>query len=78
MDEEMFKVNELLCEILEKLKDKDPIMKALFLDHKIDNKRRDLPTRLEKLEPTKLEVFIQLEEEFLNKINELLEDDINE
>lgn len=78
MDEEMFKVNELLCEILEKVKDKDPIMKALYLDHKIDNKRRDLPTRLEKLEPAKLEVFIQLEEEFLNKINELLEDDINE
>ena len=79
MDKKMFEaMNELLSELLEKTKDKDPIMKALYLDHKIDQKRRMLPMRLEKLEPAKLEVFIQLEEEFLNKINELLEEDINE
>ena len=59
MSEEMFEiVNELLEKVLEKNKDKGPIMKALYLDHKIDNKRRTLPTRLEKLEPTKLEEFI--------------------
>lgn len=71
MNEEMFEImNELVKNILEKNKDKDPIMKALYLDHKIDAKRMDLPTKLEKLESVKLEEFIQLEEEFLNKINE--------
>lgn len=47
MSEEMFEiVNELLEKVLEKNKDKDPIMKALYLDHKIDAKRMDLPTKL--------------------------------
>ena len=79
MSEEMFEiVNELLEKVLEKNKDKDPIMKALYLDHKIDTKRTDLPTKLKKLEPVKLEEFIQLEEEFLNKINEFWGDDTNE
>ena len=79
MSEEMFEiVNELLEKALEKNKDKDQIMKALYLDHKIDAKRMDLPTKLKKLEPVKLEEFIQLEEEFLNKINEFWGDDTNE
>lgn len=78
MDEEMFKVNELLCEILEKVKDKNPLMKALYLENKVDIKRLELPMKLEKMESTKLEKFIQVEEEYLNKINEILEDDINE
>ena len=79
MSEEMFEiVNELLEKVLEKNKDKDLIMKALYLDHKIDAKKMDLPTKLEKLEPVKLEEFIQLEEEFLNKINEFWGDDTNE
>ena len=79
MSEEMFEiVNELLEKALEKNKDKDPIMKALYLEHKIAAKRMDLPTKLEKLEPVKLEEFIQLEEEFLNKINEFWGDDTNE
>ena len=75
----MFEImNELLDKVLEKGKDKDQVMKALYLDHKIDSKRMDLTTRLEKLEPAKLEEFIKLEEEFLNKINEFWGDDINE
>ena len=79
MDKNMLKaINELVSEILEKVKDKDPIMKALYLDLKVDNKRMNLPMKLEKLEPTKLEEFIQLEEEFLKKINEILGDDTNE
>lgn len=79
MSEEMLEiVNELLEKMLEKGKDKDRVIKALYLDHKIDSKRMDLPTRLEKLEPAKLEEFIQLEEELLNKINELWGDDTNE
>ena len=48
MDEEMFKVNELLCEILEKVKDKNPLMKALYLENKVDIKRLELPMKLEK------------------------------
>ena len=71
-------VNELLEKVLEKNKDKDPIMKALYLERKIDAKIMDLPTKLKKLEPVKLEEFIQLEEEFLNKINEFWGDDTNE
>lgn len=79
MDKNMLKaMNELVSEILEKQKDKDPMMKALYLDLKIDNKRMNLPMKLEKLEPTKLEEFIQLEEEFLKKLNEILGDDTNE
>ena len=79
MDENMLKAtNELVGKILETQKDKNPIIKALYLDHKIDNKRMNLPMKLEKLDPTKLEEFIQLEEEFLNKINEILGDDNNE
>lgn len=79
MDKNMLKaMNELVSEILEKQKDKDPMMKALYLDLKMDNKRMNLPMKLEKLEPTKLEEFIQLEEEFLKKINEILGDDTNE
>ena len=79
MSEEMFEiVNELLEKVLEKNKDKDPIMKALYLERKIDAKIMDLPTKLKKLEPVKLEEFIQLEEEFLNKINEFWGDDTNE
>lgn len=79
MDKNMLKaMNELVSEILEKQKDKDPMMKALYLDLKVDNKRMNLPMKLEKLEPTKLEEFIQLEEEFLKKINEILGDDTNE
>lgn len=79
MDENMLKaMNELVGKILETQKDKNPIIKALYLDHKIDNKRMNLPMKLEKLDPTKLEEFIQLEEEFLNKINEILGDDNNE
>ena len=79
MDKNMLKaMNELVSEILEKQKDKDPMMKALYIDLKIDNKRMNLPMKLEKLEPTKLEEFIQLEEEFLKKINEILGDDTNE
>lgn len=79
MDEEMFEImNELVKNILEKNKDKDPIMKALYLDHKIDAKRMGLTTKLKKLESVKLEEFIQLEEELLNKINEFWGDDTNE
>lgn len=79
MDKNMLKaMNELVSEILEKQKDKGPMMKALYIDLKIDNKRMNLPMKLEKLEPTKLEEFIQLEEEFLKKINEILGDDTNE
>lgn len=79
MDKNMLKaMNELVSEILEKQKDKDPMMKALYIDLKIDNKRMNLPMKLEKLEPTKLEEFIQLEEEFLKKINEIFGDDTNE
>lgn len=55
MSEEMFEiVNELLEKVLEKNKDKDPIMKALYLEHKIDAKGMDLPTKLKKIRTSKV------------------------
>lgn len=70
--------NKLKNEIIENLKNSNPMIKAVCLIDEIADKIKDLKQKIETMEAVKLKELIQSEEEFLNKINEILEDDINE